>query len=168
MIIRDEVDFLIRDAKATDVAIIYDLIKPNSEKAMMLPRSRYKIFSRLQGFVVLEEKATQRIVGCAALVILWGDMAEVQSLAVSDEYRGKGYGRMLVECVLEKARNLEIPKVLSLTYQVEFFSKLGFVVVDKNTAPRKIWGECLECPKLEHCDETAMIYQISSAERPAA
>ena len=166
MIIRDEADFFIRDAKATDVAAIYELIKPNSEKAMMLPRSRYKIFSRLQGFVVLEDKATHRLMGCAALVILWGDMAEVQSLAVLEECRGKGYGRKIVACLLEKARHLEIPKVLSLTYQVEFFSKLGFVVVDKNTAPRKIWGECLECPKLENCDETAMVYYMNPTDRP--
>ena len=163
MMIRDETDFLIRDAKATDVAAIYDLIKPNSEKAVMLPRSRYKIFSRLQGFVVLEEKIAGKIVGCGALAILWNDMAEVQSLAVAEGFRGKHYGRLIVELLIQKAVALNIPKVLALTYQIEFFSKLGFVVVDKDSVPRKIWGECLDCPKLENCDETAMIYLCNVA-----
>lgn len=163
MTIYEENDFLIRDATAKDVPAIYDLIQPNAERAIMLPRSKYKIFSRLQGFVVLEEKTAGKIVGCGALAILWNDMAEVQSLAVAEGFRGKHYGRLIVELLIQKAVALNIPKVLALTYQVEFFSKLGFVVVDKDSVPRKIWGECLDCPKLENCDETAMIYLCNVA-----
>ena len=149
----------IRRAKATDVETIQQLIAAHSNQGLMLPRSRYKVFSRLQGFVVAEDEERQ-IAGCGALVILWGDLAEIQSLAVAADKIGQGYGKRIVEELIDHARALEIPKVLTLTYQVEFFARLGFSVTDKDAVPRKTWGECLECPKLECCDETAMIYQI--------
>ena len=67
MIFRQQEDMVIRQAKATDVNAIHTLIKENSDEALMLPRSKYKISSRLQGFVVAEEH--HHIIGCAALVI---------------------------------------------------------------------------------------------------
>lgn len=159
MIMKNEPDVLIRQAQATDVDEIYTLIKEHSDKGLMLPRSRYKIFSRLQGFVVIED-GDQKIIGCGVLVILWGDLAEIQSLVIVPHKQGMGYGKTLVEFLIKKTASLNIPKVLTLTYQVDFFAKLGFSMIDKDSIPRKIWGECLECPKLEYCDETAMIYHI--------
>jgi amino-acid N-acetyltransferase len=161
MSIENESSITIRQAKATDVDHIYKLIKDNSDKGLMLPRTKYKIFSRLQGFVVLENES-QEIIGCGALVILWGDLAEIQSLVIVRHKQGMGYGKKMVEVLIEKAASLNIPKVLALTYQIEFFSKMGFTIIDKDSIPRKIWGECLECPKLEYCDETAMIYHVNT------
>ena len=158
MIFTKEHEMIIRQAKATDVNAIHQLIKTNSDNARMLPRSKYKISSRLQGFVLAED-LHHNAVGCGALVILWEDLAEIQSLAISQEVQGRGYGKKLVEILIQKAAALEIPKVLTLTYQVEFFLKQGFEIINKDSIPRKLWGECLECPKLESCDETAMIYR---------
>ena len=158
MIFTQEADMRIRQAKATDVNAIHGLIKAHSQRELMLPRSKYKIASRLQGFVVSED-SQQKIVGCGALIILWDDMAEIQSLSIAPESQGKGYGKRIVQVLIERAGALALPKVLTLTYQVEFFAKLGFQVIDKDSIPRKLWGECLECPKLENCDETAMMYQ---------
>lgn len=149
----------IRRATSKDVNIIHRLITAHSSQGLMLPRSKYKIFSRLQGFVVAEDEQ-QQIVGCGALVILWGDLAEIQSLAVAEQNIGQGYGRRIVEELIDHARDLKIPKVLTLTYQIDFFAKLGFSLTDKDAVPRKTWGECLECPKLECCDETAMILYL--------
>jgi amino-acid N-acetyltransferase len=159
MMIKTEPDIIIRQAKATDVEKIYTLIKVNSDQGLMLPRSKYKIASRLQGFVVIENEH-QEIIGCGVLVILWSDLAEIQSLVVAPHKQGMGYGKRIGEILIERAKALAIPKILALTYQVDFFSKLGFTIIDKDSIPRKIWGECLECPKLEYCDETAMIYQV--------
>jgi amino-acid N-acetyltransferase len=159
MIIKREAGFIVRQAKARDVEKIFQLIRANSNQGIMLPRSRSKIFSRLQGAIVAEDDH-QEIIGCGVLTILWGDLAEVQSLVIAPHMRGKGLGRKIVEALIEKAAALDIPKVLALTYQVEFFSKLGFTIIDKDSIPRKIWGECLECPKLEECDETAMLYHF--------
>ena len=42
----------------------------------------------------------------------------------------------------------------------KFFEKMGFTFSDKNAFPRKLWRECLECPKLEHCDELAYVLDL--------
>lgn len=89
-----------------------------------------------------------------------GDLAEITSLAVADQYKGKGAGRMLVDECLKKARKLKITRVIALTYQAKFFEHLGFKQVDKDHFPRKLWRECLECPKLENCDEIAYLYEL--------
>lgn len=149
----------IRSAKATDSDQIHTLINLHADKGLMLPRTKYKIYSRLQGFVVVEDDQ-QELVGCGALVILWNDLAEIQSLVVAPHKQGSGYGKAIVITLLEKAAALAIPNILALTYQVKFFAKLGFTVIEKDSIPRKIWGECLECPKLECCDETAMMYRV--------
>jgi amino-acid N-acetyltransferase len=46
---------------------------------------------------------------------------------------------------------------MSLTYEQAFFEKLGFVVVDKDTLPLKVWSDCVRCPKRDGCDEIAMV-----------
>lgn len=162
MLIENEPKTLIRPAKATDVDNIYALIKANSDQGLMLPRSKYKIATRLQGFVVIADEQ-QQILGCGVLVILWSDLAEIQSLVVAPQTRGRGYGKKIAATLLEHAAALAIAKVLALTYQVEFFTKLGFTIIDKDSIPRKIWGECLECAKLECCDETAMLHYVNQS-----
>jgi amino-acid N-acetyltransferase len=56
-----------------------------------------------------------------------------------------------------------IETLFCLTYRPEFFEKLGFKVVDKNELPRKVWGECLRCPKFPDCDEVALVYKLGSS-----
>ena len=51
-------------------------------------------------------------------------------------------------------------RVFALTYQVEFFHKLGFEEIDKTLLPQKIWADCIKCVKFPDCDETAMIYPV--------
>ena len=41
MIFRQEQDVIIRQAKASDVNAMHQLIKENSDQALMLPRSKY-------------------------------------------------------------------------------------------------------------------------------
>jgi amino-acid N-acetyltransferase len=37
-----------------------------------------------------------------------------------------------------------------------FFEKIGFVRVDTETLPMKVWSDCANCPKQDHCDEVAL------------
>jgi amino-acid N-acetyltransferase len=105
-------------------------------------------------FVAID--ANGHMVGCGALRILGDDLAEVRSLAVSDEVQGQGVGRRLVQALTQEAKELELSKVFALTLQVDFFARLGFKIVDKATFPQKVWLDCAGCPKQAHCDETAM------------
>ncbi|MBI9106116.1 MAG: N-acetyltransferase [Spirochaetales bacterium] len=149
--------FNIRRANAEDVDSIYNLTSSMAVQGLMLTRSKYKIVTSLTSFFVVEDDESGKIVATGSLAPLWTDLCEVCALAVHPVWQGKGLGAKLVRRLIDEARILKLPQVITLTYQVEFFSKLGFSVVDKNEFPRKLWRECLECPKLEACDETAMV-----------
>lgn len=151
--------YQVRAATVHDVNAIFHLTNDHAQVGLMLPRSKYKIITMLNNFSVVEN-AEKTVVACAALTPLWTDMAEIMALAVADEYQGLGIGTMLCRSLIRRASDLGFPKVIALTYQVEFFKKIGFSVTDKDQFPRKMWRECLECPKLEHCDETAMFLDL--------
>ena len=81
----------------------------------------------------------------------------MRSLAVSKSLQGKGLGRKLIASLLDDARLLQVNEVFTLTFVPEFFSKLGFVEIDRSTLPHKVWQECTRCPLFPDCGETAMV-----------
>jgi len=145
---------VIRKAKLKDAGEIYKLINQYAKEGILLPRSLNSIYENIRDFWVCEENG--RLVGCAALHIVWEDLAEIKSLAVSEEYKGKGIGTMLVEACLKEAEELGVKRVFVLTYAHGFFSKLNFEEVEKMKLPHKVWGECINCVKFPSCDEIAM------------
>jgi amino-acid N-acetyltransferase len=149
-----------RSATVLDVDKIFKLISIMAQSRLMLRRSKYKIITLLTNFVVAESSAGE-LAACGALFPLWTDSAEIVSLAVDQRFHGMGIGKGLVKELLDRARRLGFQEVITLTYAVEFFTKLGFAVQPKDRFPRKLWRECLECPQLEDCDETAMSTQVS-------
>ena len=96
------------------------------------------------------------VIGCCAMQVLWDNLAEIKSLAVGEASVGKGIGKALVQECMDKARRLGLKKVFTLTMEPGFFGKLGFVQVDKEKLPMKVWSDCTECPKQDHCDEIAL------------
>lgn len=152
-------NYTVRRATAADVDAIFSLTSSMAESELMLSRSKYKIATMLPTFAVAEEESGA-IIGCGSCSILWTDLAEICALAVRRDRQGQGVGAAVVAALVEESRRLRIPKIITLTYQVKFFEKMGFAVVDKDAFPRKVWRECLECPKLEACDETAMFRDI--------
>lgn len=144
----------IRDPKIQDVPKIHELINNFAEMDRMLFASMTRIYENLQIFKVAEVDG--RVVGCCALKVLWKDLAEIKSLAVDQSHSGKGIGRALVTGCMDKARTLGLKKVFTLTLEPEFFGKVGFQRVEKGSLPMKVWSDCTECPKQDHCDEIAM------------
>ena len=65
-----------------------------------------------------------------------------------------------MEACLSDAVTLGIYKVFTLTYQVNFFARLGFVEISKDVLPQKVWADCLRCPKFPECDEVAMLMEM--------
>jgi amino-acid N-acetyltransferase len=148
-----------RSATVRDVDRIFRLVGSMAQSGLMLRRSKYKIVTMLANFIVAESESGE-VAGCGALFPLWTDSAEIVALAVDPGFQGTGIGKGLVNELLRRARSLGFPEVLTLTYSVDFFSRLGFSVEPKEKFPRKLWRECLECPRLEDCDETAMSIRL--------
>ncbi len=151
----------IRKARISDAEEIQFLINEYAKQGLMLPKTLQSIFEDIREFWVYEEDG--KILGSCALKIFWDDLAEVRSLAVAPEHTKKGIGTALVKAALEEAKELGIPRVFTLTYQVGFFEKLGFKVIDKEKLPQKIWRDCINCVKFPNCDETAL--EINLLER---
>ncbi len=148
----------IRKAKVSDVKAIQEQININAKREQMLPRALNDIYESLRDFYICEENGV--VIGVCALRILWDDLAEIRSLAVKTEWQRKGIGKRLVSACLKEAKALGIKRVFALTYQIQFFKKLGFKEISKKKLPQKIWGDCLRCPKFPDCDEHAVIVAL--------
>lgn len=148
----------IRKARVDDVDAIVKLISHYASQELLLRKSPFKVFKSLQSFFVAEED--HQVVGCASLVVLWKDLAEICSLAVDEPYTKRGVGRGLVFQCIKQAKELEVPQIIVLTYQDHFFESMGFHLVDKDLFPRKLMWECLECPRLDQCDERAYLKDL--------
>jgi amino-acid N-acetyltransferase len=147
----------IRKARLDDVPLIHNLIMEASKKAAVIPRSQAELYETLRDFFVCDEGNGP--VGCCALHITWQDLAEVKSLAVREEFRGKGIARALVNACLEEGRVFGVARIFALTAVADFFLKIGFVKIPKEELPQKVWGECVRCPKFPNCDEDAILYR---------
>jgi len=145
---------MIRKANIADARVIHQLLLKYAGDGLMLSRSLPEIYESIRDIYVFEEGG--QVLGTVWLHICWADLAEVRSLAVAEEAGGKGVGRKLVVACLEEAHQIGMQKVFCLTYQPEFFTKLGFAEIDKSELPHKIWGDCVKCVKFPECDEIAM------------
>ena len=150
----------IKKATVKDAKTIHSLINYYAKTDMMLPRSLNEIYENIRDFFICSDNGTP--VATSALHVLWEDLAELKSIAVLKEYRGKGVGKKLVERCLKEAKSLGIKKVFALTYNPEFLVDSGFKEIDKNELPQKVWGDCLKCHKFPDCDEVALIKIIKS------
>lgn len=158
-------DPVIRRAYVGDVDQIAALINAYARQGLMLPKSHAQLYNHLRDFIVIDVDGT--IAGCAGLKITWRDLAEIVSLAVAPEWQGRGLGRQLCEPLIADARALGIPTVFALTYQVQFFAKLGFEIVPKTILSQKVWQDCQFCPKQDCCDEVAMILKLDRSANDA-
>ncbi|MBW2632024.1 MAG: N-acetyltransferase [Deltaproteobacteria bacterium] len=150
---------MLRKAKVSDVKVIHRMINLSSNRNEMLPRSLMDLYGSLRDFFIyLDDDGS--IAGICAMHIFWENLAEVRSLYVKKEYRRSGIGRDLVEACISEAITLDLLRIFTLTYQTEFFKSLGFIVIDKEGLPEKVWSDCLNCPKYpDFCDEVAMIIE---------
>ncbi|BCG60329.1 N-acetyltransferase [Paenibacillus sp. URB8-2] len=148
-----------RSATLEDVEPLYLMIEEYAQRGIMLPRSRKVLERQIDQFVVAEING--RVVGCGSLCRLGNDLVEVRSLGLRDECKGQGIGSMIVEELTKEARRQKIPKIMALTYAVNFFLKNGFQVVNKEIFPEKVWTDCVNCSKQHACDEIAVLKMLN-------
>ncbi|WP_308640001.1 N-acetyltransferase [Paenibacillus silvisoli] len=148
-----------RKATEGDIETLVELIAGYAEKGIMLPRSRDVLKRHIHTFVVAEVNG--EVVGCGSLTQLGSDLVEIRSLGISEGYKGLGIGSKLVDQLLLEAKEQNIPKVMALTYEVNFFEKNGFTVVNKEIFPEKVWTDCIHCAKQHCCDEIAVLRTLN-------
>ncbi len=149
---------MIRKAQIKDVKDIQKLLTSYASRGDMLSRSLSELYESLRDFYVCEEDG--KLLGTAALHIVWDDLAEVRSVEVAEDVGRKGIGSQLVQACIAEAREIGLKRIFCLTYKPEFFGKHGFRLVDKSELPHKVWGDCIKCVKFPDCDENAMILDL--------
>jgi amino-acid N-acetyltransferase len=149
-----------KKASLGDVRQIHTLINSYAKRQLMLGRSLNYVYEKIRDFWVHKNRGN--VLGCCALNIVgWQNLAEIKSLAVDKKHQKKGIGKGLVEACLKEAKILGIKKVFILTYEPEFFKKLGFKLISKERLPHKIWSDCLNCPEFPGCGEEALIKEVN-------
>lgn len=151
----------IERATISDAPIMHEIITVFADRDEMLHRPMNEVYENLRDFWVA--RSNGELIGCVSLHLLWGDLAEIKSLAVREDRQSKGVGAALVRACLDDARSIGLPRVFALTYKPGFFEKLGFTQADVMAFPRKVWGECYRCPKFLNCTEISVSIDLERA-----
>lgn len=118
----------LRKARTEDVAKIQAMRSAYEGSNVLLSHALVGLYEKVQEFWVAEDQ-TGDVVGAGALHVMWQDLAEVRSLVVAENMRGKGIGHQLVETLIQEAGRLGIKRVFCLTFEVDFFKKHGFAEI---------------------------------------
>jgi amino-acid N-acetyltransferase len=151
----------VEKARISDAVTIHELINYFADRGEMLPRPLSEIYENIRDFFVIREG--DQVIGCAALHVIWSDLAEIKSLAVAEDKQRKGVGNELVEACIEEAKDVGMPTIFCLTYKPAFFERFGFAQIEKMELPQKVWAECYRCPKFPDCDEIALIHHFQAS-----
>src|SRR4051812_21673504 len=97
----------LRAARTPDVWKIRSFVDYYSDDRILLSKATVTLFEDVQEFVVAVNEADD-VVGCAALHVLWEDLAEVRTVAVDPAVRRLGVGRLLLDDVIQRGRALGV------------------------------------------------------------
>lgn len=128
----------IRRARTPDIPRIKELVDIYAGR-ILLEKNLVTLYESVQEFWVAERGGT--LVGCGALHAMWSDLGEVRTVAVHPSVRGWGVGHMLVERLLHTARELGLTKVFVLTFEVDFFRRHGFRIIEGTPVTAEVYEE---------------------------
>ncbi|WP_327144993.1 amino-acid N-acetyltransferase [Nocardia sp. NBC_01327] len=128
----------IRRARTSDVPGIKRLIDYYAGK-ILLEKNLVTLYESIQEFWVAERDG--ELIGCGALHVLWADLGEVRTVAVHPDIKGTGAGHLLVQQLITVAHELALGRVFVLTFEVDFFSRHGFVEIEGTPVTAEVYAE---------------------------
>jgi len=152
----------VRRARMSDVDSIFSLTTFWAEKGEILPRTRDNIIHDIQNFVVAEIEG--KVVGSASLYIYQTGLAEIRSVVIDENAQKQGQGEALVQYLLEFAHQMELQQIIVLTYIPQYFTQLGFNVIDKSSLAENIIEDSEPSPHKDPADEVAMEYIVGRSD----
>jgi len=136
------VSFEVRPARTCDVIEIRRLVDQYAPDGILLDKPTVTLYEDVQEFFVAARPRGQ-VVGCGALHVMWEDLAEVRTLAVDPAMKGEGVGHLVLERLLDRARELGVRRVFCLTFEVEFFTRHGFREIEGIPVKHDVYDELL-------------------------
>lgn len=131
----------VRPARTSDIRAIRALVTPLAERRILLQKEAVAYYEATGEFAVAERNSV--IVGCGAVHVLWEDLAEIRTLAVSDDEVGRGVGSALLDALAERGRELGVRRLFCLTFEVDFFTRHGFAPIDGQAVNPEVYAELL-------------------------
>src|SRR5436190_368068 len=127
----------LRNATIDDVGGILGIIEPLEEQGVLVRRSRERLESEIERFVVAEYD--NHIIGCAALYAFAAErVGELAALAVHPDCRREGYGEALMNEVEQRDRKLRLTRLFVLTTRTAHcFLERGFRTATVNDLPQQ-------------------------------
>ena len=132
----------IRPARTADVRAIRRLVDTYAPDRRLLSKATVTLYEAVPEFVVGELDG--EVVGCGAVHVMWEDLAEVRTVAVDPSLRGKGVGSVMLQHLLQRARDLGVSRVFCLTFETEFFGRHGFVEIDGTPVEHEVFEQLLQ------------------------
>lgn len=129
----------VRRARTPDVTAIEALIDSYTSHRVLLAKDTVTLYESVQEFRVAE--LDRRVVGCGAVHVLWQDLGEIRTLAVAQEQRGMKIGDLLLDELIEGARELGLRRLFALTFQTRFFARHGFVEIEGTPVEPDVYSQ---------------------------
>ena len=131
---------VVRRARTSDVRAMKALIDGYAGK-VLLAKPLVTLYEAVQEFWVAEENG--ELLGCGALHVMWEDLAEIRSVAVSQLALGRGVGHRIVAQLVAVAKELQLKRIFVLTFETKFFGKHGFVEIEGTPVSPEVYEEIM-------------------------
>ena len=133
----------VRRARTSDIKAIRALVDTYTADRRLLSKATVTLYEQVQEFWVAADAETGRVVGCGALHVMWEDLAEIRTVAVDPQWRGRKIGHRIVAELIGVARELGVARVFCLTFETRFFGSFGFVEIDGAAVPHNVYEQLL-------------------------
>lgn len=134
---------VIRQARPTDVRAIAALVEPYAMRRILVIKELIAYFEDVQEFVVAVNDEDGEIIGCGALHVMWDDIAEIRTLAVSPAHLHSGVGSAILRTLIARAQDLDLKRVFCLTFEVDFFARHGFYEIEGTPVGEDVFYEMI-------------------------
>ena len=123
-------EFKILSATHEDFVDVRNFLTPFMDGISLLERTSVELELLLRhSFKAVAadgSEAAERIVGFCALEIYSKKLAELQCLAVDENFRRQGVGSELVKACIERAREEKVKEMMAISASDEMFKACGF------------------------------------------
>lgn len=150
---------VVRTATDDDIESIHEIVNTYVGDGTLLSRSLEDIAASIGNFYVADVNG--EMAGVISYHDYGGHLKEVRSLAVKKSFLRRGIGSLLLKRLITDLMAANSPTLFVLTYAPEFFRKNGFVDINMDTLPEKIWKDCMYCMNYATCSEIALLYDGS-------
>ena len=153
-----EAPIAIRTASARDADGIHELIDEHLAEGHLLPRELGEVLVHVHRFVVAVQD--DEVLACAELAPLSHAVAEVRSMVVGREARGRGVGRRIVNELVQRATAAGFEKLCAFAHSPGYFVHLGFSIVPHAWLPEKVVTDCHACTQFRRCGQYAVVRSL--------